>query len=85
MASENYRTDDMGLVAYLRCEGFMPCGGDWNGRDRYWEFEVTDSLLEAANKFTTRGALVEPRRYNQEFAAVKRDLHRGTLEDDHQG
>lgn len=72
---EFYRTNDMGMATFLKLEGH-PCQDlQWSGTTCFWVFRVTDALLEATEDFLAGDARVEPKAYNKEYNATKREFY----------
>ena len=86
MSEEIFRSQDMGLVAFLNYEGFEtqeleldidpPAASVVVVR---WCFHATPLLAAKVDQYLGDEAEVLPRRYNQCFARCKRQLHSRTL------
>lgn len=74
---ELYRTNDMGMVAWLRCNGFRSVD-NYRDSDRtcWWAFSPVPTLLSCADLYLSGNATVEPKRYNHFYATAKQDLHK---------
>lgn len=73
MAQEEFRSDDIPLVAWLKTKGFEPIGMRQQGRSFYvWAFTETDELRDEVDVYLSEEALVEPRGY----AIVLRETYR---------
>lgn len=70
-----FRSDDMGMVTYLKLEGHTPQKIGYEGESCFWWFMITDSLLAAIESFGAREAQVEPREYSKMYAATKREFY----------
>lgn len=70
-----FRSNDMGVVTYLRIEGHTSQAMDWEGRTCYWVFAKTPSLMEHVEKFQSDQAQVNPRVYNRRYAETKREFY----------
>lgn len=75
MAGSLYKSGDMGTVAYLRYQGYEVQDVLFEDGNCRWTFFATDSLLEAVDEYLTGNGRVEPKGYNAQFAAAKRELH----------
>lgn len=71
-SGESFRTDKIGLVAFLQLQGHTSQNVKWEGGTCYWYFLATELLLEQVDKFMRREALVEPNSFDQEFFKVKK-------------
>lgn len=80
MKSSLYKSTDMGTVAYLKYQGYEVQDILFEDGNCRWTFFVTESLLEAVDEYLSGNGRVEPKTYNTQFAAVKRELH-GALDD----
>jgi hypothetical protein len=76
MDSEVFRTNDMGMVAWLRYKGHETTA---HARDDHgtcwWTFRYGQQLQLDANTFTGGEALVDPKLYNMFYARGKSDFH----------
>ena len=73
--NEFYRCNDMGVVTYLRCEGFTHQVMQWENGTCYWVFRISDSLMTNVELYQSNGAEVNPRDYNRRYAEVKREFY----------
>lgn len=75
---EEFSTNDMAMATYLRMEGHPVQRCEWPADEEscLWFFYATESLMISFNDFTGGTALVEPRRYNREFGATKREFYK---------
>jgi hypothetical protein len=72
--AEFFRTNDMGLAAYLTLNGHDLQGEDWQGGTCYWKFLLTPSVHERVEVWLAGEALVEPIAYNRAFNSIKKGL-----------
>lgn len=70
--SNTWRTDDMGLAAYLLLELKVEPTLRWEMESCYFEFVDTDDLLDAVQDFVSGDSRIEPRTYNMAFAKLKK-------------
>lgn len=70
--SNTWRTDDMGLAAYLLLELKVEPTLQWEMESCYFEFVDTDDLLDAVQDFVSGDSRIEPRTYNMAFAKLKK-------------
>lgn len=73
--TEFYRCNDMGVVTYLRCEGYTAQAMQWENGTCYWVFRISDSLLDHLDRYQGNNAQVNPRDYNRRYAEVKREFY----------
>lgn len=71
---KNWKTDDMGLAAFLTLEGHEVQEMEWELDSCYFVFHETEGLLTLLSKFVSGDACVEPRRYNMNFASLKKKM-----------
>ena len=79
MAEDQYRTDDMCLVAVLCYEGHTAQRVVWEGgRDGkcYWHFDRIGNVVEIIESYFARAIRVEPREFNHTFGEVKKEFYR---------
>ena len=69
-----FKTNDMGLAAYLTMNGHSRQGHEWRERTCFWKFLLIPSLNELVETWVSQQAQVEPIAYNRAFNEVKRDL-----------
>lgn len=70
---KEYRSSDMGVVAYLRHEGYEPQEIIWEDDMCKWVFFRTEGLMNSIDEYASGNAQVEPKKYNSFFAKVKRE------------
>lgn len=75
MTNSLYKSSDMGVVAYLKYQGYEVQDINMDDGNCRWTFFATPSLLESIDDFLGGHGRVEPKAYNTQFAAVKRELH----------
>lgn len=73
--TEDFRTDDMGIVTFFRINNVSHRGIAWENAVCYWNFELTPQVLSLLGQFTSGKALVEPKAYSREFARTKREFY----------
>lgn len=67
-----YRTNDMGMAAFLQMQGHQVQDAQVDGSGTvYFFFFPTDHMLQQADAFLNGSALVEPKSYNREYGAIK--------------
>lgn len=64
----------MALAAYLCIEGEELKEFQWEMGSCFFMFEETDDLLDAVADFVSGDARVDPRKYNMQFAQIKRRM-----------
>lgn len=69
-----FKTNDMGLAAYLTMNGHSCQGTDWQEKTCFWLFLLLPDLSRLVKLWTNRTASVEPVAYNVAFGAIKREL-----------
>jgi hypothetical protein len=76
--SKFFRTNDMGVAAYLKMLGHpaQQVGMQMRGKNHvcYWYFLVTEGLLRAVDGFIEGTALVSPKEYNKFYSIVKAEF-----------
>jgi hypothetical protein len=76
--SPSYKSSDMGLVAYLRHEGYEPQEIVWEDDMCKWVFFHSAGLSDAIDEYARGTAIVEPKKYNSFFAKVKRETYQAS-------
>lgn len=74
----DFETNDMGLAAYLVLSGLECTKTEWRKDTRwtYWLFfDNTDRCALLLEQWLDRTSQVEPRRYNDVYAMLKRGLN----------
>ncbi len=74
-AVDEYRTNDMAMVTYLKVEGFSPQLVTWEMNTCYWVFLKTASLVTAIERFEQGVGRVEPKSYSKQFMLTKREFY----------
>lgn len=70
-----YKTNQMGLVSFLKLEGHTPQSIRWEEDDTcYWYFDKSDSLLGLVDQFLGGESKVEPREFNRIFGLTRKEL-----------
>lgn len=73
---EEFRSDDIPLIAWLRMQEFEPIGMRVEGRSFHiWVFADSDELRDAVDVYLSEEALVEPRRYSIILRETYRELN----------
>jgi hypothetical protein len=78
MTKENeYKTSDLALSAYLSLKRFAIIRIETNPIDakRKWFVFLGKNIEKEINKFTSRGAKVDPREYFNELKTIKQRLY----------
>lgn len=75
---DDFVTNDMGLVAYLKLEGYDAQRIEYDGEVCRWRYIIMADLLDAVEAFTSEAAVVNPREYNRAYAQVKKEFHKRT-------
>lgn len=73
-SSELFRTNDMGMAAFLTLYGHGIQDTEWDGGTCYWKFLLGNSLNELVETWLAGQALVEPIAYNRAFNILKKGL-----------
>ena len=71
---EEYKSNDMAMVTYLRLNGLQPQGQDYQNGVCYWKFEYSEALRHLRDDFAMDRALVNPKEFSRHFAITKREL-----------
>ena len=79
---EFHRSNDMALVTYLKMEGYTHQAVRWEDRTCFWYFRNTDGIHDMIDEFNSGRATVNPKEYNKEFTATKREFY--DSRDEHQ-
>lgn len=69
-----FRSNDMGCVAFLMVQGHSSQRLEFDGGTGYWVFLATSKLYEDVEAFQQGTARVDPRQYNQRYAEAKRQF-----------
>ena len=72
---QNYSTKDFYAAGYLLAESFKLISHSRHGRITTFKFEGDQSVKEAADKYFTMQALVEPVAYGNALRSLKSILH----------
>lgn len=72
--TECFKTNDLGMAAYLTMSGHALQGEDWQGGTCFWKFLLIPSVSELVELYLSHQALVEPVAYNRAFNHLKRGL-----------
>ena len=76
---DDFRTDDMCMVAALKYEGHTAQRVEWEGgRDGkcYWHFMNIPALRETVSSFLSKQLTVEPREFNHIFGETKKEFYK---------
>lgn len=76
---DDFKTDDMCMVAALRYEGHTPQRVEWDGgKDGkcFWYFLNLEPLRDVVSKFLSRDLMVEPREFNHVFGETKKEFYK---------
>jgi len=73
-SNDFFRTNDLGLAAYLTLNGHASQGEDWQGGTCYWKFLLIPSINELVELYLSHQALVEPVAYNRAFNPLRKGL-----------
>lgn len=80
---DDFKTDDMALVTYLRMHGHQPVEVVFVGNFCTWRFEDRGHLPELVREFQSNEAVARVKEYSKHFKTTRsefyeaRDLHRG--------
>ena len=74
-SQEQFRTNDMAMVAYLKMKGHSVQRMEWNGKTCWWFFPAISTLLDQVDEFLGDTALVNPRQYNKCLSDTKREFY----------
>lgn len=69
-----FKTNDLGMAAYLTLNGHDVQGQDWQGGTCYWVFLLTVSLNDLVELYLSHQAVVEPVAYNRAFNPLRKGL-----------
>jgi hypothetical protein len=72
--SDFFRTNDIGLAAYLTMSGHTLQGDEWQGQTCYWKFLLIPSVNELVELYLSRQALVEPVAYSRAVNPLRKGL-----------
>jgi hypothetical protein len=75
MKMQNYSTKDFYAAGYLLAEGFKLVSHSRTGKITLFEFEGTQSVKEAVDKYFTMQTRVEPVAYGNALRSLKSILH----------
>lgn len=70
-----FRTDNMGMVTFLKMKGHTVQTVEWRGPTCFWNFRVTDSLLDLTEDFLSGEAVVEPQEYSRRYRETKKEFY----------
>ena len=70
-----YTTEDMALVAYLRCREFSYARMLRAGKGCSWVFKRSDSLDRAVMDYTVDSARVRPKEFAVVLSVVRREMY----------
>lgn len=79
MDMERWSTAKAPLAAYLSLMGFTVVSIEWQGGSCYWTFEDGEQLADAVADFEGGKARVDPNRFNDAVADIKRSMFVGPL------
>lgn len=73
---DEFRSDDIPLIAYLRNRGHEPIGMRAQGKSFFiWAFADSDDLRDDVDTYLSEDALVEPRQYSIIIRETYRELN----------
>ena len=72
--SEYFRTNDMGMAAFLELSGHCHQSVEFSGDTLFWLFLITPGLLKFTDMFANDKASVEPREYSKHYAEIRRSF-----------
>lgn len=76
--TEEWSTNKAVLAAYLQMMGMPIIRTEWEDGSCYWKFDDTDELADAVADFEGGKALVDPNKFNDVVADIKRSMFIGT-------
>jgi hypothetical protein len=75
---DSFRTNDMGVAAYLKILGHHAQAVEMHSRGSeqvcYWYFLATEGLMRAVDEFIDGTARVSPKEYNKFYSIVKTEF-----------
>lgn len=76
MTPDEYRTDNISLVAYLKLRDIQPLRVEWMSRGKgcFWYFEDQPTLHDIISEFYGDDACVSPIEYSRMHARVKEEM-----------
>lgn len=69
-----FKTNDLGLAAFLTMSDHPLQGEEWQAGTCYWKFLLIPSINELVEQYISRKALVEPVAYNRAFNPLRKGL-----------
>jgi hypothetical protein len=76
---QDFKTDDMCLVAALKYDGHTPQRIEWEGGSHgkcFWYFMNVSPLREVVSSYLSRCLNVEPRQFNFIFGETKKEFYK---------
>lgn len=71
---EDFKTPNMGLVAFLKYHGYGPRRVAWRSGACYWYFTPDKKVLSLAQEYDLCEGSVEPSEYNRQYGATRREF-----------
>lgn len=69
-----FKTNDLGLAAYLTLNGHSVQGQEWQAGTCYWKFLLIPSVNDLVELYTSHQAVVEPVAYCRAFNPLRKGL-----------
>lgn len=73
-SNECFKTNDLGLAAFLTLNHHSVQDVEWQGSTCYWKFLLIPSLNDLVELYASHSAVVEPIAYNRAFNPLRKGL-----------